>query len=151
MVQIDNPNKKIKIESALFEEFSSPISENPNTYMRVDENGIVQYLNPGLAGVDIGSALGSTIGPWNNYTQYYYGQLVTYDNQIFSCNNENYVPTEEFQDDDWDIIAGYQKESLFYQDDENPITSIVLEEEVADKDFYKLMLMVFYYKLISMN
>lgn len=138
MGQINNPINKIKIDSCMFEEFSSPIRENPHTYMRISDNGEVEYKLPGEAAVELGGTFGSTITDWNNYTTYYQGQLVTYNHNIFRYKLKTFFEREEFDYNDWEIVAGYQKDSIIKVAEDEPITSITLNHTISSKDFIEV-------------
>lgn len=137
MTQIENPDKKIKINSTLFEEFTSPISENPQTYLRVNANGMVEYVTPDTIAVEIGGSTGTTISDWNNSIPYVEGQIVIYKNNLFKCTNPDYVVKSDFDYSDWQIIAGYQQYSSFYNSDE-PIETITLEKPISSKGFIQI-------------
>ena len=130
-----------KIDSSMIEEFSSPIFEEQNhkKYMFVDEDGKVIYKDVTALIDDInedGGILGTNnkvvIRDWEPNYEYKEKETITYNNAIWKCIVKK-SKKEEFDFNDWKMLAGYSKSSEFFYDAENEITEIVLEEEVASK------------------
>ena len=130
-----------KIDSTMIEEFSSPIFEqrNHNKYMYVSEDGQVIYktitdiideINED--GGIIGTNNKVVIRDWEPNYEYREMETVTYNNAIWKCTAYR-SQKATFDYDDWKMLAGYSKTSQFFYDAENPITEIVLEEEVPSK------------------
>lgn len=80
---------------------------------------------------------GYGVSEWNKNTEYKLGQICTYQNCLFKYINEEFVPRVSFNLNDWEVVAGYQKNSQFYIS-ESETYSIILEEEVASKDFLQI-------------
>lgn len=137
MAIIENPESRVKINSSLFKDFSSPIKENPNTYMKVNDKGQIIYKTIQETALELGASGGSTITDWQPDTEYAKGQLVLYKNCIFRCKEEDYISGETFEPEDWDIIAGYAKYSEYFNASDE-MTSIQLEREVGDKSFLQI-------------
>ena len=138
MALIENPDKKIKINSSMIEDFTSPVIDNPNTYTRVNSDGKIEFKTPGETAVELGGTFGSTITDWTPGTEYALGQLCTYQDCIFKCVVDNYISSDTFDKNCFDVIAGYSKNSEFFSDEENPITTVTLANPVANKEFIQV-------------
>ena len=129
----------IKINSSMIEDFSSPISnaENANKYLYVNNSNKIEYYTIDTLIDDIKnnggipSSTSAVIPEWKPNRQYTINDLVLYSNAIFKC----IVSTSEsatFNMLHWQLIAGYVKNSYFYSNENEAITTIVLPEQIAD-------------------
>ena len=131
----------IKINSSMIEDFSSPVSnvENRSTYLHVSDSNKIEYYNIDTLIEDIknngGTAGGGTvaISEWKANKKYVKDDIVIYSNSIFKCKVTE-SQTAEFDMTQWQLLAGYFKNSYFYYDENAEITSIVLPEKIADKN-----------------
>ena len=137
----------IKIDSRMLKDFASPVSEDKaKKILYVNENNKIDFKEIDELVDDINEAGGLSAGTgtkcisaWEANKKYNEGHVVTYANSIFQC----VVPVsikEEFDMEDWQLLAGYSKKSYFYYNETDEINSIVLEEEVANKDSFSVNL-----------
>lgn len=137
----------IKIDTSMIKEFSSPVNnnENINTYLHVNSNKEIDYLTiqeviediNNAGGISGGGDDGSSLDDWDASNTYTEGDTVVYNNSIYKCKVES-SKKDEFDINDWTLLAGYSKQSYFYYNPEEQITQIVLPEEVADKGAFNV-------------
>jgi hypothetical protein len=130
---VGTPN--IKITTSMIDEFQSPFKDNPNTYIKISQDGLAQYLTPDEVAQDIGGGSGgeNTSTIWTPGVTYRVGDIVSYNNSLFQCRQEH-VAQEPFDFNKWQLLAGYFKTSKFFYDPVNEITSVVLDDAVANKE-----------------
>lgn len=140
----------IKLDTSMIKEFSSPVSnqENAKKYVHVNGDNQIDYLSiqevieeineaGGVAGGGSGETGHSSIDEWNENNTYTEGDTVIHNNSIYKCHVESST-LGVFDILEWTLIAGYSKKSYFYYNPEQPITQIVLQEEVADKGAFNV-------------
>lgn len=129
---VGTPN--IKITTSMIDEFQSPFKDNPNTYVKINNDGFAQYLTPDEVAHDIGGTGGdNTSTIWTPGITYRVGDIVSYNNSLFQCRMEH-TAQEPFNFNKWQLLAGYFKSSKFFYDPVNEITSVVLDDAVANKE-----------------
>ncbi len=129
---VGTPN--IKITTSMIDEFQSPFKDNPNTYVKINNDGFAQYLTPDEVAHDIGGTGGdNTSTIWTPGITYHVGDIVSYNNSLFQCRMEH-TAQEPFDFNKWQLLAGYFKSSKFFYDPVNEITSVVLDDAVANKE-----------------
>lgn len=139
---VGTPN--IKINSSMIEEFSSPITneDNKSKYLYVNADNQVEYKSIKTLIDDINNAGGLDGGgnergicDYNENETYEVGDLVLHMNAIFKCVKA--IPNvKPFEYSDWEMIAGYHKESQFFYHPTEEIKSVELKEEVAGKNSF---------------
>ena len=130
---VGTPN--IKITTSMIDEFQSPFKDNPNTYIKISQDGLAQYLTPDEVAQDIGGGSGgeNTSTIWTPGITYRVGDIVSYNNSLFQSRQEH-VAQEPFDFNKWQLLAGYFKTSKFFYDPVNEITTVVLDDAVANKE-----------------
>lgn len=131
---VGTPN--IKITSDMIDEFTSPVKDNINTYLKVNEDGQIIYMTPEDVAIDIASQntqVDITLAPWEPNTNYGINTVVLYHNSIFRCI-DNHLSGEEIDISKWQLVCGYFKSSKFVYDETHETTSILLDTAVPMKE-----------------
>lgn len=131
---VGTPN--IKITTDMIDEFTSPIKNNVNTYLKVNENGQFIYMTPEDVAIDIASQntqVDITLAPWEPNTIYGINTVVLYNNSIFRCL-DNHLSGEEIDISKWQLVCGYFKSSKFVYDETHETNSIQLDTAVPMKE-----------------
>lgn len=131
---VGTPN--IKINTNMIDEFETPFSANPNTYIKVDAYGKAAYLTPEEVKADIaaGDEGGSSSNDtnWEPNTQYFVDDIFVYEDCFWQCI-EDHTSGETFDKTKWKLLAGFYKTSKYFYDPVNPISSITLDEAIPNK------------------
>ena len=139
---VGTPN--IKINSSMIEEFSSPITseDSKKSYLYVNADNQVEYKTIKNLIDDINKAGGLDggghergIADFDASVAYDEGDLVIHMNAIFKCVKNTPID-KPFEYADWEMIAGYHKESQFFYHPTEEINSVELKEEVAGKNSF---------------
>lgn len=136
---VGNPN--IKINSTMIDDFESPVSnsENASKYLKVNTNNKIDYIDINTLTDEViatgkipTSGGGSSIRPWTPLVPYQVGDIVIYDNGLFTCLEDNLE--EEFDPTKWKQLSGYSKDKEFFYSSTESIDSITLSETISSKN-----------------
>lgn len=121
----------------MIDEFSSPAGNNPNKYLKVDENGNIVYLSPTDVSNDIindnGQSGSIIIRDWQAQTDYTINNIVVYNNGFFRCI-ETHTSGDAIDLNKWQLLSGYFKKSKFFYDAENELLEVELDDTVPSKE-----------------